>query len=146
MYTYEDIKPNGMVDIWDLGPVRPIPPDAPVEPKKTGRAADDALAAQQHEDGLEDYKKKIKLYATMRKEWDDHRAGVGGPVKLEMWPRDANECVANHPDRWAKDLPPGMKPGKGQAELDAAAAKKAEENTKIRERDPHMGTGKGSSS
>jgi hypothetical protein len=141
MYAFEDIKPNGMVDVWDLGPVRPTAPDAPVEPKKTGRATDDALAQQQHEDALGDYKKQVQQYAAQKKEYDEHRAGVGGPIKIEAWPHDAQEWVTNHPERWAKELPAGMKPGKGQAEIEAAAAKRAEETTRIKERDPHMGKG-----
>jgi hypothetical protein len=28
MITYHDIKANGFVDMWDLGPERPLPPPA----------------------------------------------------------------------------------------------------------------------
>jgi hypothetical protein len=140
-YNYEDIKLNGKVDIWDLGPERPIAPDAPVEPKKTGRAADDAVAAQEQEDAIAEYKKELKAYTALKREYDEHRASVGGPLKIEAWPTDANEWLILHPERYAKDLPAGAKPGKGQAVADEAAAKKAEETAKIKERDPHMGKG-----
>jgi hypothetical protein len=146
MYSYEDIKPSGMVDVWDLGPERPTAPDAPAEPKKTGRAADDAVAGQEYEDAIAEYKKDLKTYTALKREYDEHRANVGGALKVEMWPTDANDAILNHPGRWAKTLPPGAKPGKGQAAAEELAAKRGEEIAKIKERDPHMGTGKGSSS
>ena len=59
LYTYQDEKQNGMVDVWYLGPKRPVGPEAPTEPKKTGRGADDALAAQNYEDALTDYKREL---------------------------------------------------------------------------------------
>jgi hypothetical protein len=51
--TYRDIKPNGFVDLWDLGPSRPIPPDQPpLAPAKTGNAADDVIAKLEQDRGL----------------------------------------------------------------------------------------------
>lgn len=146
LYMFEDIKQSGMVDVWDLGPERPSSPDAPTEPKKTGRAADDAVAAQEYEDAIEAYKKALKTYTALKREYDEHRANVGGALKVEMWPADANFAITNHPGRWAKTLPAGAKPGKGQAKAEEEQAKRGEEIAKIKERDPHMGTGKGSQS
>lgn len=141
MYTFEDQKPNGKVDVWDLGPEKPTSPDAPAEPKKTGRAADDAVAAQEYEDAIAEYKKALKSYTALKREYDEHRANVGGALKVEMWPVDANECLNLHAGRYAKMLPAGAKPGKGQAAAEEAAAKRGEEIAKIKERDPHMGKG-----
>jgi hypothetical protein len=143
MYTDADIKPNGFVDIWDLGPERPIAPAPPVEPKKTGRAADDAVAVQLYEDAIEDFKKALKTYSAAKQDYDHHRAEIGGPVKVEMWPTDANDAITRHGERWAKRLPAGAKPGKAQAVADEAAAEKARELQRTKDRDPHMGTGKG---
>jgi hypothetical protein len=142
MYTEHDIKPNGMVEIWDLGPVRPVPPDPPVEPKKTGRGADDAVAMQNYEDALTDYKRDLARYARDKREFDDHRLNVAGPIKDECWPHEGNHRIEVQSERWAKDLPPGMKPGRAHIEAEAIAAKRAEETAKIKERDPHMGKGK----
>ena len=141
MYQFEDIKSNGMVDVWDLGPERPTSPDAPAEPKKTGRAVDDAVAAQEYEDAIAEYKKALKVYTVLKREYDEHRANVGGALKVEMWPTDANSCIVTHPGRYAKTLPAGAKPGKGQAAAEEVAIKRGEEIARIKERDPHMGKG-----
>ena len=142
MYSDADIKPNGFVDIWDLGPVRPLAPEAPVEPKKTGRGADDALAQQNYEDALADYKRALSVYARLRREFDEHRLNVGGPIKDECWPIEGNHRLEVEPERWAKTLPAGLKPGRAHDEAEVVAAKRAEETARIKERDPHMGKGK----
>jgi hypothetical protein len=142
MFTDRDIKKNGMVDVWDLGPERPTAPNAPVEPKKTGRAADDALAMQQHEDAVTDYKKELAHYAGLKREFDEHRTKIGGAMLIEAWPTDANEWVLNHSNRYVKELPPGIRPGKAHDEAVEVQAKRTEEIARMKERDPHMGSKK----
>jgi hypothetical protein len=140
-FTDLDEKPNGMVDLWDMGPEKPIAPDPPKEPKPTGNKGDDAVAQQQFDDALEDYKKDLKGYSALKKEYDNFRANVGGPIKREVWPIDGNVALEREPGRYFKTLPPGAKPGKAQHEADERAAVQAAETKRIKERDPHMGKG-----
>jgi len=59
------VKPNGMVEFWDLGPqVAPVGPDAPVEPKESKdlKGADLAAAQVAYEDECESYKDKLRAF------------------------------------------------------------------------------------
>jgi hypothetical protein len=140
-FTDLDQKPNGMVDMWDMGPEKPIAPNPPPEPKPTGHKADDAVAQQQYDDAVEDYKKELKSYSAQKKEYDGWRQNAGGPVKREVWPIDANRAIDEFPGRYRKTLPAGAKPGKAQVEADERAVEQAAETKRIKERDPHMGKG-----
>lgn len=143
IFNDKDIKPSGYVDVWDLGPERPSAPDAPPEPKKTGRSVDDAVAAQQYEDAMADYKAALRRYAVEKREYDEHRIKVGGAIRIEQWPTDAERIATEFPGRYVKDLPPGIKPGKAHEEAVEMAAKRDEERVRIKERDPHMGKPQG---
>jgi hypothetical protein len=140
VYTEADIKRNGMVDYWDLGPERPTSPDLPVEPKKTGRAVDDAVAAQGYEDALADYKNALRRYAAEKREYDNHRLNVGGAMRGETWPILGEGMVTDFPGRYVKELPGGAKIGKAHIEAEQRRAEEAKERQRIKERDPHMGT------
>jgi hypothetical protein len=138
-YTEADIKQNGQVDYWDLGPERPIAPDPPVEPKKTGRAVDDAVAAQGYEDALQDYKTALRRYTAERRDYDNHRVNIGGAIKGETWPILAEGMVTDFPERYVKELPPGATIGKAHVEAEQRRADEVKERQRIKERDPHMG-------
>jgi hypothetical protein len=140
VYTEADIKRNGMVDYWDLGPERPTSPDPPAEPKKTGRAVDDAVAAQGYEDALADFKNALRRYAAEKREYDNHRMSVGGAMRGETWPILAEGMVTDFPGRYVKELPPSAKIGKAHIEAEQRRAEEAKERQRIKERDPHMGT------
>lgn len=139
MVSYRDIKPNGMVEIWDLGPQRPESPVPPVSPKMTGNIADQALARIEYEDLVKDYETALRSYSAARKEFDHYRQHIAGPIKCEMWPVSAKEAIERHPERWSATLPKGVKPGKAQAELDAKKAEEAAELQRLRDEDPHFG-------
>jgi hypothetical protein len=138
-YTDTDLKQNGMVEFWDLGPERPIAPDPPVEPKKTGRAVDDAVAAQGYEDALQDFKNALRRYAAEKREYDHHRLNIGGAIKGETWPILAESMVTDWPGRYVKELPASATIGKAHIEAEQRRAEEAKERQRIKERDPHMG-------
>jgi hypothetical protein len=145
MISFHDIKKNGFVDMWDLGPQRPIPPEPPEEPKPGKSAADNILAKLEHEDRLRDYEVALRSYGRLKAEFDHWRQNVGGPRKIEMWPINAREVLeaqaeGRHPHhRYAKHLPPGIRPGRAQIEADAREQDAAEARQRDLDLDPHFG-------
>lgn len=137
------VKPNGHVDIWDLGPqVEPKPPEAPKAPDSNKlKDADLAVAQMEHEDALEVYKRKLREYAAARRAHLDWTETNGGPIKISQWGADARHSMTVEPDRYKIDLPKGMKPGKAQIEAEERAKVEAEELEHARNRDPQFGTG-----
>jgi hypothetical protein len=105
---------NLRVKFWDLGPERPIAPDAPVKPEhpKGTSAADIAVAEVEYEDAIEQYKQDLRAYSARKKEHDHWRTTIGGPVQIESWSVDMQDAFARDPRRYAKELPKGYKPGK----------------------------------
>jgi hypothetical protein len=135
------IDRSGKVWIWFLGPPRPIAPTPPVEPKKTGKAADDALAEVLFEDAVGDYKKQLREYGDHKKEYDKWREMYGGPRKEYHWDIDVQHAL-QFPDQWVMDLPSGMKPGKAQLAAEQQAAEEKIALQELYDRDPQFGTAK----
>jgi hypothetical protein len=131
---------DGKCKIWDLGPERPAAPVAPVEPKKTGKTADDDLAAVQFEDAREDYKNALRAYGALKKEYDDWRENTGGPRVVYLWGVDATHACSAFPNRYVVNLPSGMKPGRAQLAAEAQAAEEQVRLQELLERDPQFGT------
>lgn len=127
--------------IWHLGPPRPVAPTPPVEPKKIGKPADDALADVLFEDAVADYKKKLREYGDQKKKYDEWRETVGGPRKEFLWNIDVQHAL-QFPDQWVMDLPAGMKPGKAQLAAEAQAAEEKIALQELYDRDPQFGTAK----
>ena len=128
-----------VVKFWDLGPVRPVAPDAPLPPNDKLKGAELDLAKIQYDDALEDYKIALRRFAADRKIYDDWRKASGGPVQIERNPVVAREAMFRDPDRFVMTLPRGAKPGRVDAEnkrkqYDREAALKADAK-----KDPHFG-------
>lgn len=145
MIKFNDIKKNGFVDMWDLGPQRPLPPEQPKPPTPGKNEAENILARLQHEDALKDYEVALRAYGRLKAEFDHWRVNIGGPRRIEMWPVQAREVLeaqadGRHPHaRYARHLPPGVKPGKAQIEADAREQDAAEARQRDIDLDPHFG-------
>jgi hypothetical protein len=146
------VKPNGKVDLWDLGPQvepkAPVPPVAPDTPddRLKGAAlahavAEHAAASLEYEDEVERYKDKLRRWTADRKAhraWHDEQ---GGPIKIELWGVDARHALEKEPDRYKLDLPRGAKPGRAQVQADAAHAAEIDELKRAAALDPQFGAG-----
>lgn len=142
MIPLHRVKPNGKVDLWDLGPqVEPKAPPAPEPPSDKLKGAELAAAQVEHEDALDRYKDQLRAWTAARKahrEWADQK---GGPVKVEFWGADARHAMEVEPTRYKLDLPKNMKPGRAQAEAEEMARAEQEEVERARSQDPlHKGT------
>lgn len=131
------------VSVWDIGPVRVVPPTAPVAPveSKELKGADFQVALIEYEDALEAYRVDLRAYGEAKKHlvaW--HRAN-GGPLKVSMWSTDAVHALTTDPERYFLELPKGLKPGKAQAENDRIAEMTEAELNEAREKDPQFGKG-----
>jgi hypothetical protein len=137
------IKPNDKVDLWDLGPVRVAAPEAPKEPVETKdlKGADFALAKIHYEDALEDYKLALRAYGAAKTEFTRWHGVNGGPRKTEMWSTDAVHALTIDKNRYALELPRGVKPGSAQIADDIAAEMSDQELQEAREKDPQFGKG-----
>lgn len=129
------------VKFWDLGPKRPEAPDAPTAPAKAKdmTAGEFAALEVEHEDAVEDYKRALRNYSAQRKEYDTWRERVGGPVQLENWSVDVREALERDPERFVRELPKGMKPGRQHYEnMERARQQKLDVEDAAR-RDPQFG-------
>lgn len=133
------IKSNGKVDIWDMGPARPLPPEPPAGPDPKLKGADLAAAQVEHEDACERYKNQLRRYTEQKREYAEWQETDGGPKKLETWPVDAKYNLNEFPERWRLDLPRGVKPGRAQIEAEEMAEAEAGELNRARASDPQFG-------
>lgn len=135
---------NLKAKVWDLGPSRPQPPEAPVAPVETdykGKVADFAVAQIQFEDALIDYKTNLRSYASARDAYDKWRSECGGPVEIEMWSVLAAEALQRDPQRYSRKLPRGVKPGHAHEQNQNKAQLRLIEDAATAEKDPHFGKG-----
>jgi hypothetical protein len=135
------VKPNGKVDLWDLGPSRPVPPTAPTEVDGKLKGHEQALAQIEYEDSMEAYKRGLRLYSATKRAFDLWHEMNGGPVKIEFWGVDARGALDH--ERFKLDLPRGLKPGKAQVEAEEMAKAEGAELAALRERDPNFGKPQG---
>jgi hypothetical protein len=152
MIPFARIKPNGKVDLWDMGPqvepkapAAPIPPDEPDRKKLKGAAlahavAEHAAASLEYDDDVERYKDALRRWTADRKSYRAWKDEKGGPVKVEFWGVDARHALETEPDRYRLDLPRGEKPGRAQLEADAAYAAELEDLKRAAALDPQYGT------
>ena len=135
------VKDNGKVELWDLGPSRPVPPSPPSDVDGRLKGHELALAQIEYEDGLEAYKIALRLYSATRRAYDLWHNTNGGPVKIEFWGVDARGALDH--ERFKLDLPRGLKPGKAQIEAEEMAKAEGAELAALRERDPNFGKPQG---
>ena len=135
------VKQNGKVDLWDLGPTRPVPPAAPAEVDGRLKGHEAALAQIEYDDAMEAYKGGLRLYAAAKRAYDLWHNTNGGPVKIEFWGVDARGALDK--ERFKLDLPRGLKPGKAQVEAEEMAKAEGAELAALRERDPNFGKPQG---
>lgn len=129
---------NLKVNVWDIGPVRPDPPEAPVAPKE-GKGHDYDLSMIRYEDAMVDYRAALRVYGDQLKAHRDWGTRYGGPILHEMWTVDADDSLANDPSRYFKTLPKGMKPGKGYDEAQRQKQARDAEIAEAERRDPQFG-------
>jgi hypothetical protein len=145
------VKPNGKVDLWDMGPqVEPAVPKPPVPPEEPDRSlktvalanaiAEHAAATLEYEDEVERYKDRLRRWSADRKAYRAWHDTNGGPVKVEFWGVDARHAIEKEPDRYKLDLPRGLKPGRAQIEAEAAYAAELDELKRAAALDPQFGT------
>lgn len=134
---------NLKVQIWDLGPERPVMPKAPEEPKPGLKAAELALAQVEHEDALASYKQALRDYGVAKKEYERWQTQVGGPVELSMWSVDAADAMERQPGRFVANLPRGLKPGKAHFDNIKREEERQAELARQAERDPQFGKQQG---
>lgn len=137
------VKPNGKVDLWDIGPqMEPEPPEAPNEPDKDKlKGAKLAAAELEYEDAMAAYKNELRAYTAARRDYEEWHRENGGPIKVELWGTDARHAMEVEPKRFVFELPKGKKPGKAHLEAEEMAAAEAQEIQRARERDPQFGAG-----
>lgn len=137
------VKPNGKVDLWDMGPPRPLPPEPPQPHKDLDKlkGADKALAEVEHEDAQEKHKDHLRHYGHAKRHHADWHEKNGGPVKVELWAIDARHALDVESERYKLDLPRGHKPGAAQIEADEIAEQEAEDIERARSSDPQFGQG-----
>ncbi len=137
------MKPNGKVDVWDLGPTRPVAPKEPAPVSEKLKGAELAIAQVEFEDAIDLYKRELRAHAALKREFERWHSANGGPVKVEFWGVDARSAMDTEPDRYKLDLPKGQKPGKAQIHAEEMAAAEGMELAAIRERDPNFGKAQG---
>lgn len=143
LIPHHRVKPNSKVDLWDLGPQRPVAPKepAPVDAKLKG--AELAIAEVEFEDAIDLYKRDLKAYAALKREHERWHRDNGGPVKVEFWGIDASDAMQIDRDRYKLDLPKGQKPGKAQVDAEEMARAEGLELAAARDRDPNFGKPQG---
>lgn len=135
------IKGDDHVDLWDIGPKPPVAPVVPKLPDAALKGPELALAQIHYEDAMADYKDELRAWGKAKIDYQNWRRNFGGPVKVNLWSTDAVHALNTDPDRYALELPKGLKPGKMQAEADEAAAMSETELQEARDRDPQFGKG-----
>ena len=133
------MKQNGKLDIWDMGPGRPVMPKPPAEPDAKLKGAELAAAQVEYEDDCERYKQALRDFNAARRAFTDWHETNGGPIKVELWGVDARHALDTEPGRYKLDLPKGAKPGAAQIEADQMAESEAENLNRARNSDPQFG-------
>jgi hypothetical protein len=137
------VKPNGKVDLWDMGPGRPVPPVPPAEVDGRFKGHELALAQIEYEDAMEAYKGKLRDFGLQKRAHDKWHTENGGPLKIEFWGVDARAALDKGPDRFKLELPRGQKPGRAQIEAEEMAKAEGLELDTLRDRDPNFGKPQG---
>lgn len=142
-----------MVWLWDLGPAKPVIPDRPKAPtEKEGTPAHD-LAMVDFREAIADYELALAAYKKAKVEYADFIKRYGGAYEIQQWSCDASDALTRAPTRYCissrtrgherdknHGLPPGVKPGHGQAELERREREGTAELEAIRRADPVFGT------
>lgn len=134
------VKPNGKVDLWDMGPPRPVSPEPPKAPDEN-KLRGDALATAQidYEDATERFKEKYREYQAARVTYLKWHDQMGGPVKVDLWGVDARHAMVTAPNRYVLNLPKDTKPGRAQLAADEMAIEEAESTQRAHAADPQFG-------
>lgn len=141
MIPMHRVKANNKVDLWDMGPARPEPPEKPAEPDKTKlKGAYLAAAEVEYEDALDRYKDALRGWNAAKKAHRDWHDEKGGPRKVELWAVDATHALMTDPERFKLDLPKGQRPGREQIEAEERALAEQDAIARMKEVDPQFGT------
>jgi hypothetical protein len=148
-----DDQHDQQVWLWDTGPRKPKMPDKPIPPKQDGMSEGEYdLAMIEFRVILEDYETELKAYGRARIEFQEWHKRNGGPVEFPQFSCDADDTLDREPNRYYVSsrtrghendanlgLPPGMKPGHGQAELERRRREGDEMLKEVRRQDPIFG-------
>ena len=142
------------VFLWDLGPVKPLPPERPTPPKGKEGDPEFDLAKIEFREIMEDYDKALRAYGQAKKDFADFEQRYGGPVERNMWSCDANDALARDPTRYIlssrtrgyhhlknRGLPAGVEPGHGQGEQERREREGDADLMEARRNDPVFGNG-----
>jgi hypothetical protein len=136
---FNRVKNNGKVELWDMGPKRPEPPNEPAKPDAALKGADKAAAEVEYEDACERYKQQLRKYTTDKIAYLDWHDKNGGPIKVDLWGVDARFAMEVEEKRFKLDLPKGQKPGRAQVEAEEMAAAEADALIRAQAHDPQFG-------
>lgn len=146
MITFRDIKPNGFVDLWYLGPPKPVPPSSPgPEPCDADSLKPENIVVYgAWQDACERYRTAMAQYRREVREYEQFRTEVGGPIRCELWPVHARMVLERQadgqiPERYFKALPAGQKPGTKEKERQRQREAEERERERAIRFDPHFG-------
>lgn len=140
------------VVLWDLGPGKPVMPKRPDVPEgKPGEPKYD-LAMIEFKEVADDYARALAAFRQAKIDFEDWQKRYGGPYEIEQWSCDAQDTLQRAPGRYVishktrghghlknHGLPPGVKPGHGQAEQERRAAEGDADLNAARRADPVFG-------
>lgn len=152
MHMVDDAH-DQQVWLWDTGPRKPVMPKKPDAPKQAGMEEGEyALAMIEFEVIAEEWQRALKQYGVDRKEYENWTKRNGGPVEFSQYSVDARDTLERDANRYYVSartrghehkanfgLPPGVKPGHGQAENERRRQENDELLDEVRRQDPVFG-------
>jgi hypothetical protein len=141
MLPLHRIKPNGKIEIWDMGPKEPPAPVPPASVSDDLKGPKAVVARAEYETKEKVFKKDYEAYVAASHEYVRWHDKNDGPVKVDLWSIDAIHALNVDPDRYMVDLPKNAKPGKAQIEAEERAKSQDGDLAVDRDKDPQFGKG-----
>lgn len=152
LHMVDDLNDQQVI-LWDTGPRKPTMPKKPDLPKRGElEEAEYDLVMIEFRVVLEDYEKALKAFGIARQDYQEWHTRNGGPVELVQYSCDATDTLEREPNRYFVSartrghedkpnygLPPGMRPGHGQADLERRRREGAVFLEEARRQDPIFG-------